>query len=271
MSDASFSPVVLNDALGSNPPDANLHQSTHASDWMWTVFSIMTLADLLWIFWSIRRPRNFLFHQIAIIVLTVSSVAYFSMASNLGHTPITVEFNRSHIGPLTRDIWYVRYIQWFINAPLELLLIFIGTGFPLRDTFVTLFMADALVVLGLVGSLVHSTYKWGYYTMGVFALFYVFGHVFFNTARSEFPSPTGRTRGPFIGTAAILAFLWTIYPIIWALADGGNVINPSAEMTWYGIMDVLTGPCFLAYFIYSHQEVELPGNAVPAARGDVKA
>lgn len=37
----------------------------------------------------------------------------------------------------------------------------------------TLFMAITFVVAGLVGALVHSTYKWGYYTFGCAALFYV--------------------------------------------------------------------------------------------------
>jgi len=221
---------------------------------------------LVVLFWSLRRPKNILFHQLAIIILTTSSIAYFSMASDLGHTPITVEFNRSHVGPLTRDIWYVRYIQWFINAPLLLLCLFVGAGFPLRDGFTTLFMADAAVVLGLVGGLVHSTYKWGYYTMGVFALLYIFSHLVFNTGRGEFPSPTGRTRGGFIGTALILSFLWIIYPIIWALCDGGNVISPTGEMVWYGIMDLLAGPVFLAFFFWTHNGVEL--GAANATRGE---
>lgn len=67
----------------------------------------------------------------------------------------------------------MRYIQWFINAPLLLLSVFLGVGFPLGATFSTLFLADAAVVSGLVGALVHSTYKWGYYVFAVFSLFYV--------------------------------------------------------------------------------------------------
>jgi bacteriorhodopsin len=37
----------------------------------------------------------------------------------------------------------------------------------------TLFMAIFLVVCGLVGALVQSTYKWGFFTFGVAALFYI--------------------------------------------------------------------------------------------------
>ena len=34
-------------------------------------------------------------------------------------------------------------------------------------------MGIVMVITGLVGSLVPSTYKWGYYTFGLFALFYI--------------------------------------------------------------------------------------------------
>lgn len=47
------------------------------------------------------------------------------------------------------------------------------TGVPLSDILVTLFMSIVLVVCGLVGALVHSTYKWGYYTFGCTALLYI--------------------------------------------------------------------------------------------------
>lgn len=38
------------------------------------------------------------------------------------------------------------------------------------------------------------------------------------------------------------------YPICWALAEGANVITPTSEMIWYGILDCFTGPIF--FFTY---------------------
>jgi len=63
--------------------------------------------------------------------------------------------------------------MWFINAPALLLLQYIGAGFPLRNAFAAFFMCDAAVVCGLVGALVSTTYKFGYYTVGCCCLFYV--------------------------------------------------------------------------------------------------
>ncbi len=67
----------------------------------------------------------------------------------------------------------MRYIQWFITFPLLLLSVLLTTGLSLSDIVTTLFFADFVVISGLVGALVQSTYKWGYYTFGVAALFYV--------------------------------------------------------------------------------------------------
>lgn len=64
----------------------------------------------------------------------------------------------------------MRYIQYFINFPLLLLLLLLLTGLSLSDVLITTFFGWVVVVSGLVGALVHSSYKWGYYAFGVTAL-----------------------------------------------------------------------------------------------------
>ena len=43
----------------------------------------------------------------------------------------------------------------------------------MSDILTTGFFAWLVVVNGLIGALVASLYKWGYFTMGVLALFYI--------------------------------------------------------------------------------------------------
>jgi len=243
----------MGNALDSNPPTAQLHISVHASDWLWAVFSVMLVSLFFALFWSTVQPRGQrVFHHIAVVILTTASIAYFSMASNLGQTAIRAEFSRSHTPPITRNIFYVRYIQWFINAPLIVLMLLLGTGFTLSDIFITIFMTLVVVVLGLIGALTASQYKWGYYVMGVFALFYVFFSLLGQGMRSTFMP---HRRGYVTGTWYI-AFLWLIYPIVWAFCDGGNVISPTGEMIWYGILDLLSGPVFLFFHLWGVRSVD---------------
>ncbi|KAH9829173.1 heat shock protein 30 [Rhodofomes roseus] len=241
-----------NQAVNLNPPYAQEHLSTNGSDWLWTVFSIMGLGTLLAAVATIMRPRGTrLFHQLAVIVLTTSSIAYFSMASDLGATPITAEFR----GDETRQIWYVRYIQWFINFPTIILGLLLATGLPLSDIVTTLFMSVVVVVSGLVGALVHSTYKWGYYTFGCVALIYLWYVLLWHAPASSFAAGGVVRRGYYLATG-YFSFILITYPICWACAEGGNVITVTSEMIWYGILDILAGPVFLACFLWTLRGID---------------
>ncbi|KAI0328825.1 heat shock protein 30 [Cubamyces sp. BRFM 1775] len=241
-----------NEALDVNPPNATYNLSTHGSDWLWAVFSIFGLSLLIVTVWTFTRPRGTrLFHQIAIVVITTGALSYFSMASDLGATPIPVEFR----GFGTRQIWYVRYIQWFISFPLLLLELLLATGLSLSDIFTTLFMAIVLVITGLVAALVPSTYKWGYYTFGLLALFYIWYVLLHHGPRTTFAAGASLKTG-YTMAAGYLSFLLLLYPLAWALSEGANVITVTSEMIWFGILDLLAGPVFLFFFLWKLRGIE---------------
>ncbi|GBE81920.1 heat shock protein 30 [Sparassis latifolia] len=242
-----------NKALQINPPNANINLSTHGSDWLWAVFSIMAVSLLVAIVANFLRPWGTrLFHQIAIIILTTASISYFAMASDLGATPVRVEF-RKHGDSPTRQVWFVRYIQWFITFPLVVLELLLTTGLPLSDVFTAIFMSIVVVVSGLVGSLVPSTYKWGFYVFGVVALFYIWYVLLLHGPRASFAADL---RAGYFMCAGWLSFITLLYPISWALSEGGNVIKPTSEMIFYGILDLLAGPLFLCVFLFSLRSVD---------------
>ena len=49
--------------------------------------------------------------------------------------------------------------MWFINSPTLLLMVYVGTGFPMDSVFSALFMTVVTVVCGLLGALVRTSYK----------------------------------------------------------------------------------------------------------------
>jgi len=131
------------------------------------------------------QPGHRAFNYMIAALLATASVAYFSMASDLGATPITVEFLHGNwaqsgdgrFGYPTRSIWYARYIDWTITTPLLLLTLLLITPVPTSTVFITIFMDIVMIVTGLIGSLVQSRYKWGFWTMGMFAMFWVFAEL----------------------------------------------------------------------------------------------
>lgn len=119
-----------------------------------------------------RQRRDRLFHYLTASVVFVAAIAYFTMGSNLGFTPIEVEFRRSNpkVAGNYRSIFYVRYIDWFITTPLLLLDLLLTAGMPWPTVLFIIMVDEIMIVTGLVGALVTSVYKFGYYAFGKFLL-----------------------------------------------------------------------------------------------------
>ena len=66
----------------------------------------------------------------------------------------------------------------------------------------------------------------------------------------------GVLRSGYIRSASYFSFMLITYPIAWACSEGGNVISPTSEMIWYGILDIFTGPVFLFLFLYNLRSVD---------------
>ncbi|KAL7424769.1 hypothetical protein Q5752_000453 [Cryptotrichosporon argae] len=248
-----------NDALHANPIQSGIPQAltTRGSDWLWAVFAVMLLSDLVVFAWQFSFPRGQrVFHQLGLIILTTATIAYFSMASNLGYTGIATEFNHWTAAGTLRQVWYVRYIDWIITTPALLLELVLASGLPLSDIITLAFFDIVMIVTGLVGALVVSSYKWGFYAMGCAALFYIWW-VLLHPARASanvIGADFGRS---FLMSTGILSFLWLLYPIAWGLADGGNVLGTDGEMIFYGILDVMAKPVFLFIHLFSLSKLDL--------------
>lgn len=147
-----------------NTVTTNNHITSRGSDWYFTVSAVMATSCLAVMGLSFLKTRSQrLFHYITATMLMISGIAYFCMGSNLGWTAILVEFQRSDdkVSGDMRQIFYVRYIDWFITTPLLLADLLLICGLPTPTTLYVMFMSEVWVIMHLVGSLVHSSYKWG--------------------------------------------------------------------------------------------------------------
>ncbi|KAG7108306.1 Protein like protein [Verticillium longisporum] len=256
-----------NQALSDNSgvgPQADLAISVRASDWYYTVCAIMGASTIAFLAMSSRkRQTHRLFHYITASITLVACIAYFSMGSNLGQTPIQVEFERSDHSVSaagTREIFYVRYIDWFITTPLLLLDLCLTAGLPWPTILVVILADWIMIVCGLVGSLVSSSYKWGYWVFGMFAFFYVVYALVFD-GRHHANALGGSISTTYTRCGVLTIFLWFLYPIAWGLSEGGNVIHPDSEAIFYGILDVISKPVFGFLLLLGHRNID------PAALG----
>lgn len=83
---------------------------------------MMFVSTLVIMGMSFTKPRSHrIFHYITAAITLVAAIAYFTMGSDLGMTPIAVEFPRPNNPKVSgsgnnhnglREIFYVRYIDW---------------------------------------------------------------------------------------------------------------------------------------------------------------
>lgn len=98
-----------NDALDINPPPGDFHLVVNGSDWLWAVTAVYALSLLIVIGLTyFAKAGEKIFHYLFTISLFVGTIAYFTMASDLGSTAIETSVQDKGF----RQIFYVRYINW---------------------------------------------------------------------------------------------------------------------------------------------------------------
>jgi len=242
-----------------NTVTTNNHITTRGSDWYFTVTSVFGAATLaIWALSFTKTRSQRLFHYITAALTLVSAIAYFSQGSNLGWTAIEVEFPRGSpkVAGDMRQIFYVRYIDYFITTPLLLADLLLTAGLPTPTIWYTILINQVFVITRLVGALVKSTYKWGFFTFGVAAFFFV-AYTILYEGRAY-----ARTLGADVFRLYNILAIWTvsialIYPIIWGVSEGGNVIPPDSEAVAYGVLDLASKVVFAAVLLWGHRNIDI--------------
>ncbi|KAF2158968.1 hypothetical protein M409DRAFT_71376 [Zasmidium cellare ATCC 36951] len=251
--------------LGANLVEANnaliktvqIAITTWGSDFYFAIMSVMGFVSLTILGLSALKPRtDRVFFYLSAGLCMVACIAYFAMGSNLGWTPIDVEFLNNDGGMgRNREILYARYIDWFVTTPMLLLDLCLTAGLPWPTILWTIAMDEAMIVTGLIGALVKSRYKWGFYAFGCFAMFGVFYELAIVGRASA--ARLGRdVHRVFMLCGVLTLFIWLLYPIAWGLCEGGNVITPNDEAVFYGCLDFMAKPVFSLALIWGHWSID---------------
>lgn len=207
---------------------------------------------------SVTKPRTHrVFFYITAAVNLTACIAYFAMGSNLGWAPIDVQFqrDRANVAGVNREIFYARYIDWFVTTPLLLSDLMLTAGLPWTTILWTIFLDEVMVITGLVGALVSTRYKWGFYAAGCAAMFGVFYNLVIHGQKSARSLGTDVYR-TYMMCGVLTLFVWLLYPIAWGVGEGGNVIPPDSEAIFYGVLDFVAKPVFSIALIYGHWNID---------------
>lgn len=252
-----------NDAIKLNPPGANvdIHLTDHGSDWLWAAFSVFSFLTLVHVVIFALTPgskhslKKFL-TSIPLFTNAILAYTYFTYASNLGWTSTPTEFHHvtTEEGLDVRQIFYVKYIGWFCAYPFALFAMEVATNsielnfdsnsqlytklFNMLSGYIAKLLTVEIFVLGyLIGGLIKSTYKWGYWVFGTSGLIFTMALITVSLVKSWNSFDNKK-----IGSILVILQLvvWLVYPVCWGLSEGGNRIQPDSEAVFYGILDLIT-------------------------------
>jgi bacteriorhodopsin len=113
------------------------------------------------------NPRRRVFHYFAISMLSVATIYYFIIASNLGGAAVPVEFRGGNILNRTRQVFYARWVGYFINFALIWFALLLMSGVGWASILFTVGLSMLWATMFLIGMFVRSSYKWGFFVMAI--------------------------------------------------------------------------------------------------------
>ncbi|GCE99713.1 ion channel activity [Zygosaccharomyces mellis] len=120
-----------------------------------------------------KKPANErLFYYTGFAPVIFMGIDYFTLASSLGWIPVKVKYNHAkpasedgHHG--TRQVFYPRYIGWFLAFPWPVVQASLSGNTPLWQMAFNIALTETYVVVMLFAAVVHTTYKWGYFSLAL--------------------------------------------------------------------------------------------------------
>jgi len=239
---------------------------------LWVVVVIMAISSLAFYAMAYRVPaQKRLFHILTAFITTFAFLSYFAMATSDGISlnKIVEKEEHKHGLPPTytviyREVYWARYIDWSLTTPLLLLDLALLAGLSGANILVAV-VADLIMVLsGLFASFGTSDgQKWGWYAFACIAYLVVVYQLAVN-GRATVAGKDSRTKAFYGAIGGYTLLLWTVYPIVWGVADGGRIANVDAEILAYAVLDVLTKPVFGFWLLFTHDSM---ASTTPSVEG----
>ncbi|KAI0425958.1 hypothetical protein F5Y09DRAFT_80187 [Xylaria sp. FL1042] len=227
---------------------------------LWVVCILMGLSSLAFYAMAMRVPvQKRLLHIITAFITTIAFLSYYAMATGTGitlHTTVIKE-NKLHviIEAVKRQVFWARYVDWTLTTPLLLLDLALLAGLNGASILVLMFSDVVMILTGLFAAFSHDEAQgWGWYAFACLAyltIIYQLGY----KGRYAVSNKDNKTKAFFGAISLFMLLLWTIYPIVWGIADGARLVNVDGEIIAYAVLDVFAKAVFGFWLLLTHDSM----------------
>lgn len=198
------------------------------------------LTLLLIAFWSrgIRNSRARLITYATMMISVVSISSYMGLASGLTIDTIVMPEGHPLAGQETISLWG-RYLTWAFSTPFILLALGLMAGTTSDKIFSAIVLDVFMCLTGLAAALTTSSYfmRWMWYLLS--SAFFL-GVLYYLLAEWPADARAQGTAKVFNTLKLLTVFMWTGYPVIWALGNEGLAVLDVGVTSWgYSFLDII--------------------------------
>ena len=225
-----------------------LRPCSSASPRLWCAVTFLgmgvtTVVFVLMAFKAAPEKRKFYFTTC--YVTAISTFAYYAMLSGQGWL----------ITPNCRQLFYVRYLEWFVTTPLILLDLGMIVGADM-GLLAAVTGADMLMIFGgFMASISSGHIKWLWFVLSlmVFApLVYVMIRGYRALVERSHPAVVEM----YTKVSLLSAITWSLYPLVFIFSEGTGDWSPNFEIMMYGVLDILSKAVFGFILLLSHEGLD---------------
>merc|ERR1711990_235167 len=202
-------------------------------------FFCMALSTLYFYMRAQAVSGSKFFEVLTMGITGIATLAYLLMFTGAGR--MWVEEVPGTFSP----VYWGRYVDWVLTTPLMLWDILALAGAPNDEIAMVLIMDMLMILFGCVGAQTPYYAKWVFFCVSMLCFFHVCQVLLKYNKDNKYGA---QAQALYQKVSSMTIVLWSLYPLVWVLAEGLRVVSPSLEACMYMVMDVLS-KCLFGFFI----------------------
>jgi len=181
------------------------------------------------------------FNYVAMAVTGIATMAYLAMFCGAG----IIEIHG-------RNVYWMRYVDWFFTTPFFLLDLALLAGADNSDTFYVMLMNAICIASGAIGAL-NPDAKWPMFILGM-VTFVMFIMKLFGAMMAKAQSLGNGVGAKYTSVTATTMAIWCIYPAMYLAAEVYRAVSVEQEVLIYAVIDVIA-KCGMGFLLLGSHDV----------------